>query len=39
MDEEEIIEKILGVMWKECYLFYNVDIFFNCDFESLMYYY
>ena len=38
MDEEEIIEKTLGVMRKECYLLHNVDILSNCDFESLMYY-
>ena len=35
MDEEEIIEKTLGVMRKECYLLHNVDILSNCDLESL----
>ena len=38
MDEEEIIERGLGIMRKECYLLHNVDILSNCDFESLMYY-
>ncbi len=38
MDEDEIIEKALGVMRKECYLLHNVDILSNCDLESLMYY-
>ena len=35
---EEIIERGLGIMRKECYLLHNVDILSNCDFESLMYY-
>ena len=38
MDEEEIIERGLGIMRKECYLLHDVDILSNCDFESLMYY-
>ncbi len=38
MDEDEIIEKALGVMRKECFLLHNVDILSNCDLESLMYY-
>ena len=32
MDEEEIIERGLGIMRKECYLLHNVDILSNCDF-------
>lgn len=35
MDEEEIIERGLGIMRKECYLLHNVDILSNCDLKVL----
>ena len=38
MDAEEITEKLIGVMRRECYLIHNVDILSNCDLESLIYY-